>query len=320
MNSLIVGVDLGGTNTQIGVVDARGEIVAQIRQRTHTQQGAGAIFERLVQGARQACQQAGAPADRLVGVGLAAAAAVDSDRGVILDAPNLGWRDFPVAGALEDELGAPVVLENDVNAALVGEHRFGAVRGENDVLGVWVGTGVGGAILLDGALHRGALGTAGEIGHMTLFPHAPQGARTLEDNCSRSAVARRLASLAGDGCQTSLNEPASAGAKPITAERIAQAYARNDALTREVVDEAADLLGVAIAGVVTLLSIPVVALGGGLVEALGEPMVRRVRQSIQRSVFPRALGPIRVVEAELKEKAGILGVAALARDRLSLRS
>lgn len=312
MTGAIVGIDLGGTNMQIGVVNADGEIIAQIKKKTRAEQGADAVFERLVKGVQQVCQEGNVPVESLAGVGLAAAAAVDHRAGVILEAPNLGWRDFPIAGALEDRLGVPVILENDVNAALVGEHRFGAVRGEAEALGVWIGTGVGGAILLNGALHRGALGCAGEIGHMTLFPRADPGARILEQTCSRSAIVSRLATLAAAGRPTTLTTIAPEGVASIKSRIIAQAYAKGDPLTCEVVDEAAALLGTAIAGVVTLLAIPLVVLGGGLVEAMGASLVDRVRVSVHEHVFPRSLAKVRVVEGELRDRAGILGAWVIA--------
>ncbi len=314
MTDPIVGIDLGGTNMQIGVVNADGEVTTQIKKKTRAEQGADAVFERLVKGVQRVCMEGNVSVDSLAGIGLAAAGAVDSEAGVILDAPNLGFRDFPIADALKDRLGVPVILENDVNAALIGEHRFGAVRGENEALGVWVGTGVGGAIVLNGALHRGALGSAGEIGHMTLFPKAERGARILEDTCSRSAIVRRLATLAASGRPTSLTDLAPDGIASIKSRIISQAYTSGDPLTCEVVDEAADLLGTAIAGVVTLLAIPVVVLGGGLVEAMGEKLVDRVRKSVHEHVFPRSLTQVRVVEGELCDKAGILGAWVVASD------
>jgi len=312
----IVGVDLGGTNMQLGVVARDQTILAQLKKKTRAKQGPDAVFERLVAAIQEVCEQAGVESAQLAGLGLAVAAAVDHNAGVVLEAPNIGWREFPIADALRDRLGAPVVLENDVNAAVVGEHRFGVIQCEQEALGVWVGTGVGGAIILGGSLHRGALGTAGEIGHMTLLPGAATGMRKLEDSCSRSAIVQRLARLAR-GQETVLHELATQGVGTIKSRLIAQAYEANDALTRTVVDESADLLGVSVGSAATLLAVPVVVLGGGLTEAIGEPFVSRVRSSVHRNVFPQSGGAVRVVASTLEEKAGILGAAAIARDRLA---
>ncbi|RMH27816.1 MAG: ROK family protein [Planctomycetota bacterium] len=244
------------------------------------------------------------------------AAAVDADRGVVLEAPNLGWRDLPLAQRARERLGCPVAVENDVNAAVLGELSAGAIRGEPEALGVWIGTGIGGAIVLGGALHRGGLGTAGEIGHTTLLPGAPAGLSKFEETCSRSAIADRLARLARTR-QTALRADLDAG--PVRASAIARAYAAGDALTREVVDEAADLIGVGIASAVTLLGMPVALLGGGLVEALGEPFVDAVAASARRRVFPAPARGVDFRITMLRERAGILGAAARARQTVNPR-
>lgn len=314
MTGHLVGVDLGGTNMQIGVIDDAGSLVVQHKCKTRADRGADHVYTRLVEAIERACAEAGFEPGSLRAVGLAAAAAVNSAAGVILEAPNIGWRDFPIAEALRGRLGAPVALENDVNAAVVGEHRFGALRGESEALGVWIGTGVGGAVILNGALHRGAFETAGEIGHITLIPGAPLGARTLEDVCSRSAVVARLAKLARSK-PTMLHDLAPSGVASIRSSVLARAYHAGDPLTREVVDESADLLGVGIGSCATLLSIPVIILGGGLVEAIGAPYVERIRESVRRHVFPESVRGVRIVETMLREKAGVLGAGAIAADR-----
>lgn len=316
MSDLVVGVDLGGTNMQLGVVDASGAVVAQGKKKTRADKGAETLFERLVRAIESVCEEAGTSPARVGGVGLGVAAAVDQERGVVLEAPNLGWRDFPIERELSERLQTPVAIENDVNAAVLGEHRFGAIKGEREALGVWVGTGVGGAIMLNGELHRGGFGTAGEIGHVTLHPRAALGLRSLEDICSRTAVVRRLAQLAPTS-DTALHELSGGDVSSIRSGVIAKAYAADDALTRAVVDDAADLLGVAIASAATLLSMPVVMLGGGLTEAIGKPFVDRVRDSVRAHVFPESVRRVRVVATELNEKAGILGGAITIRRRLS---
>ncbi len=312
----IVGVDLGGTNMQAGVVGPGGAILAQIGRKTKADLGPDAVFDRLIGAAENVVAEAGLKIGDLAGVGLAVAAAVDAQRGVALEAPNLGWVDFPLAERAADRLGVPVFVENDVNAAVVGEQRFGAIRGEREALGVWVGTGIGGAIILGGSLHPGALGTAGEFGHVTLLPGAPEGVRKLEDTCSRSAIVDRLIRLARTR-KTILLDLVNGDAAAIRSGVVARAYEAGDELTRSVVDEAADLIGVAVGSAVTLLGTPVVILGGGLTEALGEPWVRRIAAAAQRHVFPERSRRVRFVMTGLRERAGILGAASLARDRLA---
>lgn len=317
MTDLILGIDLGGTNMQLGVVTPTGEMAAQHKKKTRADLGADQVFERVVEAIEETCEMSSITPRDLRAIGLAAAGALDHRTGVIFEAPNIGWRDFAIAKALQERVGAPVSLENDVNAAAIGELRFGALRGERDALCVWVGTGVGGAFILNGALYRGAFGTAGEIGHVTLFPGAALGWRKVEENCSRSAVVDRLARLSL-ARQTELTKLATKGVAAIKSSGIARAYELGDPLTCEVVDEAADLLGVAIGSAVTLMSLPVVALGGGLTEAIGQPFVDRVAASVKRHVFPHSARQARIVVTALLEKAGILGAAAIACDEHGL--
>ena len=311
-----IGVDLGGTNMQVGVVSAGAEVVAHLKKKTRADRGPDAVYDRLVSSIEEACAEAHVEPAGLGAIGLAVAAAVEVDRGVVIEAPNIGWRDDPLAQRIHDRLGAPVFLENDVNAAVLGEHRFGAIVGAPEALGVWVGTGVGGAIILGGALHRGALGTAGEIGHVTLLPGAPTGLSKLEETCSRSAIVARLARLAR-GRDTLLHELAPEGVAQIKSRIVAEAYTRVDPLTRTVVDESADLLGVAIGSAVTLLGMGTVLMGGGLVEAIGDPYVQRVASSARERVFPHSSRDVRFVQTALRERAGVLGAVAAAQDRLA---
>jgi len=309
----IVGVDLGGTNMQVGLVSAEGEVVEQVKRKTRAEDGAEAVLDRIAEAVRAACEQGGVEPASLRGVGLAAAGACDADQGVIHNSPNLGWRNLPVAEALQSRLNLPVALENDVNAALYGENERGAGGQAREALGVWVGTGVGGGLILNGDVYYGAGRTAGEIGHMILMPGAPLAARTIEDLCSRTSVVTRLRRLVEAGHESSVLEHGKKGV--IRSKAIASACEAGDRLTREVVDEAADLLGVGVAGVVTLLSLQVVVLGGGLTEAVGRPFVDRVAKSIREHVFPDQLQDVRVVETQLRDKAGIIGAALLARRR-----
>ncbi len=315
MSDLVVGIDLGGTNMQLGVVDASGAIISQLKKKTRANKGTDVLFERLVDAIKCVCEEGGVTPAQVGGVGLAIAAAVDHENGVLLDAPNLGWRDFPIERELVERLQTPVAVENDVNAAVLGELHYGAIKGEREALGVWVGTGVGGAIILDGELHRGGFGTAGEIGHITLFPRAAKGLRKLEDICSRTAVVRRLAQLAPTH-KTVLHELSDGDVASVRSSIIAKAYKSGDELTCSVVHDAAELLGIGISSAVTLLSVPVVLLGGGLTEAIGEPYVEHVRTTVREFAFPASLEKVRVVASTLEEKAGILGAAMTLRRKL----
>lgn len=312
----IIGIDLGGTNMQIGVVDADGAVIGRSRKKTQAQEGRAKVIDRIVEGVGVACEQAGITPKGLAGLGIGAPGAVDPAKGIVLEAVNLRWNDVPLAEILKEKLGIPVIVDNDVNVAIYGEWKVGAGQGVSELLGVWLGTGIGGGLILNNRLYEGALLTAGEIGHTIFLPNAPMGAQTLEENCSRTAVAERLTKLIRANHPSKLAEAVLSGST-IKSKLIAEAYDTGDALTHDVVDEVARLVGIAIANAVTLLSLPRVILGGGLTEAIGKPFVTEVKKSVKEHVFPDRCRQVEVVASELEDDAGLIGAALLARERLS---
>ena len=290
----VVGVDLSATNLQFGVVDADGAILGRARARTEAHRGLDHVISNVCRGVEQACQAAGLGQDNIGAIGVAAAGAIDIPRGVVLQAPNLRWHDVPLRDMLAEKLGRPVALDNDVNGAVWGEYHLGAGRGHKDLLGVWVGTGVGGGLVLGGRLHHGNFFTAGEIGNTVMDPTGGPGERTVEDLCSRTAMKRVL------------------GAK-VTTQQIATAYTEGDPATCDVVNRSAELLGIAIANWVTSLGLGAVIIGGGMTEALGVPYLVRIRESFDRDVFPDELRACKLVITTLRADAGLLGAALLAQ-------
>ncbi len=315
--SLVAGIDLGGTNMQIGVVDASNRIVGREKRKTKAEDGADAVIERIAVGVRTACADAGVEVKDLDAIGIGAPGAIDFAKGVVMEAPNLGWNGLPLVEHLSSALeGRPVALENDVNVAILGENRLGAGGNAQDVLGVWIGTGIGGGLILNGRLYHGALGTAGEFGQTILFPKAALGHRTLEQNCSRKHVVDRMRRLVEAGRKTMLSDLADESSR-IGSKLVAKAYHAGDELTVNVIDEVSEFLGASIASVVTMLSLPRIVLGGGLTEALGQSFVDRVKSEMDKYVFPSALRSVEVVPTTLEDDAGLLGAALLARESIS---
>jgi len=312
-----VGVDLGGTNIQSGVIDPGGQIVGRDKRKTDADSGSDGVVDRLVVSVQAACADAGVTIDQLSAIGVGAPGPVDEPKGMVLEAVNLRWENMPLGSILSERLGAPVGLSNDANAGMIGEHRLGAARGTQHAMGVWVGTGVGGALVINGSLHTGAFHTAGEIGHVLTDPWAPPGARSLEQACSRTAIVERLRKLIRANHPSALVDISGGRLNKIKSRHLLEAYTSGDPLVIEVVDDAAYRLGVAIGGFVTMLSLECVVLGGGLTEAMGELLVATVRRGVQRTAFPDACKAVRVVESELGDDAGILGAALLGADQVA---
>ncbi|MEL6904773.1 MAG: ROK family protein [Planctomycetota bacterium] len=299
----VIGIDLGGTHMQVGVVSSTGVLLGRSRCHTDAHEGFGAVIATIAEQCRAACDDAAVSLDTIAGAGLAAPGAVDPGRGLVLRAPNMGWDDAPAAASLEKAIGRPVFLDNDVNAAALAEATLGAGRGHADMLAVWVGTGIGGGLIFGGRVFHGPLFTAGEIGHVIQEIDAPEGKRKLEHLASRTAISNAIAERSG------LDTPPTSGA-------IAQAYADGDAVVREVVDGAANRIGVAIANVATVLSLGKVVLGGGLIETMGEAFVGPVERSVREHIFPEELRTIEVSATQLGPDAGLMGAAMLARQQL----
>jgi glucokinase len=322
-DQVVVGVDLGGTNMQIGVVDAEGRIIGRCKRKTKAHEGRDTVIKRLVEGVWRAMDDAKTPRERLFGVGVGAPSAVDFERGVVIKAGNLGWEDLPLRDILAREFARDagprdaalrVALDNDVNVAAWGEAQLGVARGRANMLAVWVGTGVGAGLVLDGRLWRGPRHTAGEIGHVVLFPGGQPGFMTVEDICSRTGIVnaiRRLLPMHPESVLHRLISEKSDETGSIGSSTIARAYEKDDELARKVVDKSAEFLGVAIANIVTMLSIDCVVLGGGVTEALGEPFVSRVRRSFDRTVFPSVLRKTDIVASSLNDDSGVFGAAML---------
>lgn len=330
----LVGIDLGGTNINVGICrpapngELRVQAGSRVNKKTQAILGVSAVIDRIADAASESVESAGLSMKQIGGIGIGAPGALDPTTGLVLKAPNLGFVNIELAARLRKKLGRPVYLENDVNAAAYGEWKQGAARDVRDMLAVWIGTGVGGGLSLGGKLYGGGMLTAGEIGHMTLIPGAPLGRRSVEHNCSRTAVAERLVFLVGAGYQSALKKSIEEERKKLKdkgdfdpskllrSKHIAEAFNKGDDLVHRVVEESAQLLGIAIAGVVTLLSMPCVVLGGGFTEALGEPWVRLVRASVRQHVFPVDLKKVDVLGTRLRGDAGVIGAAILARENL----
>lgn len=313
---LALGIDLGGTNIQAGVITERGEVLGRAKTKTDADSGFEAVMDRVAAAARSACEDADVPMSTIHTAGIGVPGPIDPEKGVVVEAVNLRWNDAPVVMALSDRLGVPVCADNDVNIAVYGEWRAGIGNETPNMLGVWVGTGVGGGLIIDSKLHRGAHHSAGEIGHMILFPGAHLGSRSVEHNCSRTTIAHELVKLIRSNHPSLVTSLTDGKLHKIKSKVLAMAYEQGDDLVRTVIDDAADRLGIAIASAVTLLSIDRVVLGGGLVNAIGKPFVDIVRDSVRREVFPESLRNVSVEASILGDDAGLVGAGLIAFEEL----
>ncbi len=283
----MIGVDIGGTNLLVGIVE-NGQVV----QRKHEPIVATGNFEKV---SLQVCDAVRSCAEEPIeSVGISVAGSVSAEDGIVIRAQNLDWNHAPLASVVSENLECKVIIENDVTAAAWGEFNFGAGIDCESMFAVWIGTGIGGGLILDNQIWRGPLGTGGEFG-MGISEQNPESShRVLEAYASRS------------GLQRLLNNPA------LDTSTISEQFGSDKALT-QVINEGAKRIGTSIANVITLLSLDTVVLGGGLVEALGPEFIEIIRTQFEKDVFPPHCKQCVFKTTQLGPDAGLLGAASLAK-------
>ncbi len=315
-NRPCVGVDLGGTNIQAGVLDPKGKLLARAKVKTHAEDGVAAVIDRVVKAVSLAVDEAGLKIAQIGAMGIGAPGTIDIHKGLVVRAVNLRWTRVPLAQQLQKKLKMPVVVDNDANVAAWGEFRAGAGQGYRDLLAVWVGTGIGGGLVLNNEIYYGHGLSAGEIGHTVIMADAPLGRRTLENNASRTAVVNLLKQLIAAHHPSRVTKLVGDDLEAIRSKVLAKAVQMGDELTLQLLKKAAEYVGVAVANCVTLLSLPCVVIGGGLSDSVGKMWVDGVRESFESRVFPPEMRCCRIVGSKLGDDAGIVGAALLTHDRL----
>lgn len=313
-----VGFDLGGTKMMATVFDARFQKVAFERKKTRGNLGMESGLVRIIKTIESAVQQAAITPAELGGIGVGCPGPLDLDKGVILDTPNLGWKNVPLKATLKKYFKCPVAIANDVDAGTYGEYRFGAARKARCVLGIFPGTGIGGACIYEGRILRGKVGSCMEIGHFPVDWRGPVLSPgrygSLESMTSRLAISAQAAQAVYRGQAPALQKLVGTHLEDIKSGTLAQAIREGDTIIEEIVRHTAHILGTTTAGVVNLLAPDVIVLGGGLVEALPDLYIETVKQTIKREALPAYTESLKVVAAKLGDDAGALGAAALASE------
>jgi glucokinase len=321
----VAAVDLGGTKILAAIVAPDGRIVARAKKKSGAKgRDPGPVIDRIADCVGDAAAEAGIEVDRIGAIGIGAPGPVSHDTGVVAVAVNLGWHDVPLRSELERRVKRPVAVENDVRLAVLAEQVAGAGRGASNLIGVWPGTGIGGGVIIDGKIVTGFTNSAGEIGHMTVKAGGPLcacGARGhLEALASRTAIVRWMAKAVDGGEPTVLTNLVGSDLSKATSGDLAEAARQDDKLTLAAIERSAKYLAIGIASVANLLNPEVVVVGGGLVEALGEPFVERIRQQLKGRPMLASTEPLRIVRSALGDDAGIVGAAFVARRLVAARA
>jgi glucokinase len=314
----IVGIDLGGTNIAGGVMPTDGTREIAMRMiPTLAQDGAGSVVDRIVRMIEDVIEQTqaetGADRSDFLGVGIGSPGPLDRARGVVIVTPNLGWRDFPLRDEVASRVNLPATLDNDANCATLGEFWCGAAKGGRNVVGLTIGTGIGGGLILDGKLYHGASDAAGEIGHTTIDSNGRRckcgNYGCLEAYASGPAIAERARELLQVEHDSVLHELTEGDVSRITAATVYEAAKRGDPVALEVVRDTAGFLGVGLSALINVFNPDTVVVAGGVTQA-GDLLFDPLRAEIKRRAFKPAVDACRIVPGALPLSAGVVGAVA----------
>jgi len=313
-----IGVDLGGTKILSGVFKNSLECVGSAKVSTKSQRGVEAVIERVARCVQDAVDEADLSFKQVAGVGIGAPGAVDFAEGKVIFAPNMeGWKDVALKKALEKLLDVPVFVENDCNIAALGVHVAELKSKPKSLIGIFVGTGIGGGLVINGELFSGFNHTAGEIGHMVLAVNGPKcgcgNKGCFEALASRTAIFQQIKAGIKDGEKTLLTEMLGDDLSDLRSGDLRKAIRRGDKFVDRVVEGAAEYIGIATANLINVLNPEVVVLGGGVIEALQDEMMSVIIETAQDYAMPGTMKGVEIVPSKLGDSAGITGGAVLAR-------
>ena len=311
-----VGFDLGGTKMLAVVYDSEFKPVGRARKKTRGHEGKKAGLERILLVINEALRDASIEIPDLAGIGIGCPGPLDLNRGVIHEAPNLGWKNVPVKETLELAFQCPVIVGNDVDVGVYGEYRFGAGRNANCLVGIFPGTGIGGGCVYQGNLIQGKNCSAMEIGHIPILADGPMDGAgnvgTLESLASRLAISSAAAAAVYRGHAPCLSEIAGTDISMIRSGALAKSIKEDEAI-REIINLATRHLSMGVVTMVHLMAPDIIVLGGGLVEAMPEFFVESVSRIVRNRVLPAYRDVFTIVPAALGDDATVMGAAAWAR-------
>lgn len=317
--TVYVGVDLGGTKILAGVFSGQLRLLASAKSSTKADRGPKTVIERIARTIRDAVDEADLDLKTVKAVGIGAPGSIDPEQGRVIFSPNMpGWEDIQLKKELEKHLDLPVFVENDCNVCTLGVHVAELGAKAKHLVGIFLGTGIGSGIILDGRLHSGFNRTAGEIGHMVLEVGGPKcgcGNRgCFEALASRTAIFRRIQNAVKDGEKTILTDLLGDDLGDLRSGDLRKALKKGDKLAEKVVEDAAEYTGIAVGNIINLINPEYIVLGGGVIDALEDEMMAIIVETAHDYAMTGAAKGVQIVASKLGDHAGITGAAALARE------
>jgi glucokinase len=315
-NLPVLVIDLGGTKMLAAIISNEGQVLAQERILTLADEGPESVINRMLSVIDHLLTLRDIAPHQLDSISIAAAGVINLDQGIITVSPNLpGWHNVPLRDIMNEKYKINTFLVNDANAAALGEHRFGAGKGVNNLIYLTVSTGIGGGIIINGKLYSGSCGIAGEIGHMSIDINGPRcncgNIGCLEVLASGTAVAKEAIRRVSHGEESSLTRIVEGKLENITAKEVALAAQEGDSLASEVISRAATFLGIGMVNLVNIFNPEMIIVGGGMAK-MGDLLLNPARRIVKERAFPLAAQAVRIVPAQLGDNAGVLGAATFA--------
>lgn len=312
---LLLGIDIGGTNTKIALIDKKGRIKAKKIFPTADFKGKRALIERITSETKKLLAEYGVVKKYIIGAGVGAPGAVDIRSGTVRYLTNIpDWREVPIGNILKKELGLLTFVDNDANVMALGELFFGSGVGAKNMLCVTLGTGVGGGLILEGRLYRGSSSAAGEFGHVPINIAGPRcncgSWACVEAYVGNNYIVRDVIARIKNGEKTLIKKLVNGKLSKITPEIISRAARSGDRFAKEIWRDAGNKVGTALAGVVNLLNVEKIVIGGGVAEA-GRILFDSIKKTIAARAMKLPAKTVKVVKAKLGRDAGLIGAAAL---------
>ena len=310
MKNYVVGVDLGGTKISTALSDLEGKIINQTTIPTDAHEGEMPVLNRIINSIEKVVNDSAVSYEDIKGIGIGSPGPLDAKQGIIITTPNLPFKNFNLVKPISEKFGVPVFLDNDANVAAIGEFMFGAGKGAENIVFFTVSTGVGGGAILNGKVYRGHTSNALEIGHMTVAPHGPRcncgNVGCVEATSSGTAIAKRAHEALSTKVETSLRKY-----ENVTSYEVFVEAAAGDPVAKDIIDDAMNYLGIAVANAVSIFDPEYVIIGGGVSKA-GDVVFDTVRKVVNKRCFKSMAESVKIVPAGLGTDAGLIGAVALA--------
>ena len=310
MKQYVIGVDLGGTKISTAISTIEGNILANVVLPTKAEEGEAAVLGRIVQSIDEVIVGSSTSIDEIEAIGIGSPGPLDAKKGIIITTPNLPFKNYNLVQPLKEKYNIPVYLDNDANAAAIGEYMFGAGKGKNSIVYFTVSTGVGGGAVLDGKVYRGHTSNALEIGHTTVDPNGPRcncgNLGCLEAMSSGTAIAKKGKEAVSTNVETSLKKH-----DTVTSYEVFKEAEAGDEVAKDIIDNALTYLGIGVANAIATFDPEMIIIGGGVSKA-GDIVFDTVKKVVNKRCFKSMAESCEIVPAGLGSDAGVVGAVALA--------